>query len=250
MKSPERMKNNMYILAIETTGPKCSAAVIDEHGQIAEISSEGTLNHLQDLTPMVAELLENCELNLADAKAVAVSQGPGSFTGIRIGVSTARAFCQACGLEAIAVPTLKAFAYHRDADCGIIAPMFDARREQVFAGAYIWQDGEIVEVVRGDAYALSDFLDAVKDAANAYNIKEAIFFGDGCNKYGDKAKAYCDEAGMNCEITGEVQRASSVVQLALDMYERGETVSYGQLKPDYMRKAEAERKLEEKQAQK
>jgi len=102
----------MYILAIETTGPHCSAALIDENGNVMEKSSGGTLNHLQNLLPMVKELLDDCKLQIDDVAAVAVSCGPGSFTGIRIGVTTARALCQAVDKPAIAVPTLKSFVYH------------------------------------------------------------------------------------------------------------------------------------------
>ena len=87
----------MYILALETTGAHASAAIIDEKGTVFEKRSEEVLNHLQSLLPMVKELLEENKLQLDDMTVIAASKGPGSFTGIRIGVSSARALAQALG---------------------------------------------------------------------------------------------------------------------------------------------------------
>ncbi|MCI8631422.1 MAG: tRNA (adenosine(37)-N6)-threonylcarbamoyltransferase complex dimerization subunit type 1 TsaB [Firmicutes bacterium] len=282
----------MYILAIETTGPHCSAVLIDENGNVMEKSSGGTLNHLQNLLPMVKQLLDDCKLQIDDVAAVAVSCGPGSFTGIRIGVTTARALCQAVDKPAIAVPTLKSFVYHGNlAECGnsgaaaactldfgrIAVPIFDARRNQVYGGAYVMHrnfartngvcseadfavlgSGEIVEIVRGGAYMLDEFLELFAEAfaecadidANGQfcgpDAAEVVFYGDGCEKYGDTVLEFCLMHGINASVCGETQKASSVARLALDMYNAGELLAYGQLLPDYMRKAEAERKLEEK----
>lgn len=325
----------MYILAMETTGPHCSVALIDENGNVTEKSSGGTLNHLQNLIPMIKALLDDCKLQIDDMTAIAVSAGPGSFTGIRIGVSTARALCQAAGKPAIAVPTLKSFVYHMCADCAssgvcalggsdvncssgkarikIAAPIFDARRNQVYGGAYVMRavncamggageqcasencasgGGEIIEVVRGGAYMLDEFLEllaaalvsdcnseflggcnsqdgfsdicasadcglencsavdcGLENCASAdcgLAQAEVVFYGDGCEKYSETALEFCRAHGINASICGETQKASSVARLALDMYKAGELLEYGQLHPDYMRKAEAERKLEEK----
>lgn len=226
----------MYILALETTGPHASVAVINEEGKVAELSSDAVLNHLQHLMPMTQQLLDENGLKLGDMTAIAASQGPGSFTGIRIGVSSARALAQVMGLPTIAVPTLKAFAYNMPDFNGLICPVFDARRSQVYAGAYKWENGSIVEVVEGAPYAIDEFLE--KTAAAGL---PRMFFGDGIKAYSDR---FSEE-----EIAPEpirLQMASSVVKLAKDMLEAGESLHYEDLKPNYMRKAEAERKLEEK----
>ena len=128
----------MYILAIETTGPHCSVAIIDELGRVKEASSKGTMNHLQFLMPLTKQLLTDCQLQLDDINVIAVSAGPGSFTGIRIGVSSARGLAQVLGCKVTPVETLKAFAYHVPDYKGIICPIFDARRNQVYGGAYAW----------------------------------------------------------------------------------------------------------------
>lgn len=226
----------MYILALETTGAHASAAIINEEGKIVEKTSDSVLNHLRHLMPMTQELLQEAGLQIGDMTAIAASQGPGSFTGIRIGVSSARALAQVMGIETIPVPTLKAFAYNMPDFDGLICPVLDARRSQVYAGAYRWKDGCIEEVVEGAAYTLDDFLKKTEEAG-----LPRMFFGDGIKAYEDSFRE--DEIAPE-EI--RLQMASSAARLAKDMYEAGLSVHYEELKPNYMRKAEAERKLEEK----
>lgn len=226
----------MYILALETTGAHASAAVIDEKGHVVGKHSREVLNHLQSLMPMTRQLLEENNLRLRDMTAIAASKGPGSFTGIRIGVSSVRALAQVLGLPAIGVPTLKAFAYNAPDYRGLICPVFDARRSQVYAGAFRWKDGGIEEVVTGAPYAIDDFLEKVRAAG-----EERMFFGDGIKAY----QEHFQGENLASEET-RFQSAVSVARLAKDMWEQGLAVSYEELKPEYMRKAEAERKLEEK----
>ena len=106
----------MFILAIETTGPFGSTALLDEKGNVlgCEVSRE-TMSHLKDLIPMVDTMLKKCGVSKDQIDLLAPSVGPGSFTGIRIGVSTARALCQALGIKAVPVPTLEAFCFKESA---------------------------------------------------------------------------------------------------------------------------------------
>jgi tRNA threonylcarbamoyladenosine biosynthesis protein TsaB len=143
---------------------------------------------------------------------------------------------QVKGLDTIAVPTLKAFAYNAPEFDGLICPVFDARRSQVFAGAYRWVDGKIAEVVEGAPYSIDEFVEKV----NAVGLPKMIF-GDGIKAYGDY---FSPEEIAPEEI--RLQTAASAAKLAMDLYRQGEVLHYEELKPDYMRKAEAERKLEEK----
>lgn len=239
----------MYILALETTGAHASVAIIDEQGNVMEKRGQGVLNHLQYLMPMVKELLSENKLQLSDMTAIAASKGPGSFTGIRIGVSSARALAQILNIPTIGVPTLKAFAYNMPRHGGLICPLFDARRSQVYAGAYRWQDGEIREAVKGAPYSIDEFLEKVQAADQSLSIAQTsspdssqtpLFFGDGTRVYKDRFKQ--EELAPE---EARLQSAASVARLARDMMQAGQTVGYEELKPDYMRKAEAERKLEQ-----
>lgn len=247
----------MNILAIETTGATASVAIINEKEQIYEEVSTGTLNHLQFLMPMVEKVLEKSQLQINDLTAIAASEGPGSFTGIRIGVSSARALAQALQIKTISVPTLKTFLYNVPEYNGILCPIFDARRSQVYGGAYQWKKGgnrnleAIEELIPGNAYALEDLLTQLQVVCQP---NETItFFGDGVEPYKEKIKQW-QNSSLNNDIQVELaneginrQTASSVAKLAFALYQADQTKDYEDLKPNYMRKAEAERKLEESQ---
>jgi tRNA threonylcarbamoyladenosine biosynthesis protein TsaB len=247
----------MYILAIETTGAEASIAIINEQGEVREETSTQKLSHLQNLMPMLDLLLEKCRLTIGDMSVVAVSEGPGSFTGIRIGVSTARALAQALGIGTIGVPTLQTFAYHVPDYQGVICPIFDARRSQVYGGAFRWIEGNCMEVAAGDAYDLSALLEQLKFYMEELNESdrwghEITFFGDGIDPYKEKILEW-QHSSLKDNIRilfapddRKLQKASSVAKLALEKYKLGDIKPYIQLKPVYMRKAEAERKLEEK----
>ena len=243
----------MNILAIETTGAEASVAIINEKGEVFMEASDQKLNHLQNLMPMVDILLSKCGLTIDDMNYIAVSEGPGSFTGIRIGVSSARALAQALGLQTISVPTLKSFLYNVPDYEGTVCPIFDARRSQVYGGAYQWIDGKASEVVPGAAYDLNELLTLLEQVIKQTSTeKEITFFGDGIIPYREMIASWQD-ASLNDNIRVlfaeddiKLQKASSVARLALEIYREGGMKSLYDLKPVYMRKAEAERKLEEK----
>ncbi len=244
----------MKILAIETTGPKASVALIDEKGEVKEETSDRTLSHLQNLIPMIDDLLEKCESTINDVTHIAVSEGPGSFTGIRIGMATGKALAQALNLPVISVPTLRSLAWNVPDFKGLICPLFDARREQVYAGAYYWDGDNLRQVVQDDAWNLKEFLSTLEEFDPAGGM-EIRFFGDGIRVYEDTLRQWAlstkrlssndDMSRILAEPGQRLQRASSVVKEALKIAEAGGAKSFALLKPVYLRKAEAERKLQE-----
>lgn len=230
----------MYILVYESTGPHASVAIIDQNGHIIEKTSKETLNHLTRLLPMTEEILKEAGIDKKDISCVAVSAGPGSFTGIRIGVTTARAIAQTLGIGTISVDTLKSFAYADREFDGNICAMIDARRNSCYGGVYRWENGRPKEIVKAAPYDVDEFLDEISGMGSP-----CIFFGDGSRKYAEKISE------MDCEVKladedDYLQKAEYVALSALDIFEEEGTVSYDKLVPVYMRKSEAERKREEK----
>ena len=261
----------MYILAIETTGPQCSVALISGEAAVRssgsgpddgcrvlgmEASAEA-LSHLRDLVPLTEKLLSRLNVAKSALSYIAVSAGPGSFTGIRIGVTTARALGQALNLPVIAVPTLDAFTYkERTANpvgasgaAGdeepVVCAILNARRGQVY--------GKIEGWLPGCPCMLTDVLEIIKSADGP--VKKAgrpvLFFGDGIDAYEGRILDELGEAGM--ELGREFffapkeiryQSADAVGRLAFELARAGEGSHYGDVHPDYMRKAEAEQKLE------
>lgn len=242
----------MHILAIETTGAAASVALIDEEGFITYEASSERLNHLKNLMLMTAKLLEKSKLAIGDVSCIAVSEGPGSFTGIRIGVSTARALAQALNIKIISVPTLESFAYNIDNYKGFVCPIFDARRNQVYSGSYVWNEEgtNIIEKIKGDAYSIQEiFQELEKYSAN--QDTEVMFFGDGILVYENQilkwSEKVCD-SGLKVIFAPEssrYQNAASTARMALELYKQKKADDYENIKPVYMRKAEAQRKLDE-----
>ncbi|MEG0919218.1 MAG: tRNA (adenosine(37)-N6)-threonylcarbamoyltransferase complex dimerization subunit type 1 TsaB [Anaerovoracaceae bacterium] len=234
----------MYILGIETTGPFCSVALINEKEVLNTKKSEDRMNHLSSLTPMINQVLKEEALSLNEIDAIAVSKGPGSFTGIRIGVSTARALGQIVGVKLIGVPTLQAFGYSLDEYEGIVCPILDARRNQVYGAAY----KEYEKIVKDGPYMLDEFLGLLEETMILMpRDTEVTFIGDGVAAYRDELTRWSKAAGKKVRVMENTyQDAKAVALLGRDLLDRGIYTDYNNLKPEYMRKAEAERRLEER----
>ncbi len=213
----------MKILAIETTGHFASVALCGR-----QIKNDTDYSHLREISPMCLEILEREGVSAEEIDAVAVSRGPGSFTGIRIGLATAKALALVWDKPVICVPTLESFAWRKCAGSSFVVPVFDARREQVYAGIY--KDRKTV--LAGGAYGKSEFMDMLASCTDGGDIK---FYGDGCYLIGRAS-------------SGD-QEAVQLLELAEAMYKDGKTESCFSAEPEYMRVSEAERKLKEKQAQ-
>lgn len=267
----------MKILAVDTTGATASVAVQDtDKGKNSRIFCETSgeeMNHLQALFPMTEKVLSDAGISKNELEMIAVSIGPGSFTGIRIGMAAARTMAQALGLPMAAVPTLESFVYagrtpddetlmhseeHAHAKIVsntaiVVCPMLDARREQVYAAAYIVEDAEegadsgYSEIVKAGAYNVDEFLTLAVEAAKRENALFIRLYGDGSDSYVSSAAVASAVGGVDIELAPRdlrYQSAENVLKMARAMAENDMLCSYNEVKPDYMRKSEAERKLE------
>lgn len=236
----------MYILAIETTGAFASVALMKDDKIIGHVSGNDRFSHLQNLMPQVETVIKENKLSIGDIDLIAVSNGPGSFTGIRIGVSTARALSQILDIPCVAVPSLDALAL-RGAEYAkgdiLICPMLDARRSQVYAGGYFIKDGYPVEEIKAGPYMLDEFL------AKAAGYDQILVLGDAMDKYADKMAEIRPEGTLDTPEDIRYQDASCVAALGAKLYAENGGLSYNEVQPEYMRMAEAERKLKEKQQQ-
>ena len=231
----------MLILAIETTGPLASCALSDGiHTE--QIINHTEYSHLEEIVPMVKKLLEEQSVKPEELDAIAVSRGPGSFTGIRIGVATAKGLAQVWNKPIITVPTLESFAYGKEQGDVVIAPLFDARRSQVYSGVYEPQNRN--PVVEDAAYSIEELMEKIRAVKEKYDF--IVFFGDGIKVYKD----HLPECGIPYEIAHDedlYQMASSDARLAEELYREGCLKDCYTCQPEYLRLAEAERKLKEKQ---
>ncbi len=235
----------MYILAIETTGPYCSVTLIDENGNMKSQYSSDKLNHLKLLTPMIYNLIEEEGIKMTDISGIAASNGPGSFTGIRIGVSTARALGQSLDIPCIPIPSLYAFAKGQSEHMNkntIVCPILDARRNQVYASGCI--NGE--ELIETGAYDIDGYLDRLDKVLENKGVSKIVFVGDGIGPFQDIIVKWATGKDVKIDMKAVHQHSEAVAREGLRKFKIGEVVGFNDFEPTYMRKSEAERKLEER----
>lgn len=230
----------MRILALDSSGLVATVALLENDQTIAEYTVNYKKTHSQTLLPMLDEIVRMTEFDLNTIDAIAVAGGPGSFTGLRIGSATAKGLGLALGKPLIHVPTVDGMAYQLYGVKGLICPMMDARRNQVYTGIYRFE--ETFEVVEGQmAIAVSELIEKL----NAYGEK-VVFLGDGVPVYNKML-----EEGLRIEYTfapafANRQSAAAVGTLAMKYFEEGKIESASAHQPDYLRLSQAEREREEK----
>jgi len=253
------------IIAIETTGPFASVAIagdstsVGTYGDdgISSLISDGRLNHLTELMPMLDRLLTEADCSINEIGAIAVSAGPGSFTGTRIGISTVRSICQTLAIPVIKVPSLESIVFGFTADAGsVICPVIDARLDQVYAGAYRLRQGECVPpdasidtLIPSGAYepeAFANMLSNLCDKAVSSTepaISDIILCGE--NPEMIPGLVLPDALAARVKIIPSLQNARFILKWAVL---NGMPSDYRELEPIYIRKAEAQRKLDARMA--
>ena len=233
----------MKVLAIESSAVTASVAIMTEDTLIAEYTINYKSTHSQTLFPMIDQRCRMTEKDTADCDIIAVSNGPGSFTGLRIGAATGKGLALALDKPMVAVPTLEAMAYNFYGDDRIICPVMDARRAHLYSGLYRFKNGKLITVHEQCLISygeLAGILNEVKE--------KVVFVGDGI----EAAKDYFKD-NLTCNYTFSpaglrTQRASSVALAAIDMANEGKTIGSDMLKPDYLRPSQAEREHSGKRA--
>ena len=163
----------MKILAIESSGLVASVAIIENNILLGEYTTNQKKTHSQTLLPMLDELTKRLELDLNMIDAIAVSMGPGSFTGLRIGSATAKGLGLALDKPIIPVPTVDALAFNLWGTDKLVCPLMDARRQQAYTGLYTFENGKLHTIVPQCAVDISEVVAEVNKQG-----KEVIFLGD------------------------------------------------------------------------
>lgn len=230
----------MKILAIDTSSNVAAAAVTCDGKLIGEYILNHKKTHSQKIMPMIDELMKSAELDVSDIDLFAAVTGPGSFTGLRIGVAAVKAFAQVTKKPVAAVNTLEGLAYNLPFCPHIIVPMMDARRRDVYAAAYSFC-GVVEQIISPCAVSVDECVEKIKSLGNI-----AVFLGDGAYLHKEFIMSELGDKALFAPVSVSEQRASSVAACAEDKYKRGEVLIYSELEPYYIRKSQAEREYDEK----
>jgi len=226
----------MLILAFESSAKAASVALVRDGVMVSQYSQCSGLTHSRTLLPMAEDMLKNAELTVRDVDLIAVAQGPGSFTGIRIGVSTVKGLAWAAEKPCTGVSTLEAMAWHGVMARGYVCPVMDARRQQVYNALFKIENGRPVRMTDDRPIALSELSVEVR-ALNA----PVLLVGDGAGL----AKDYFDSEGIPCVIAPENLRYQSAWGVAMAAADK-EPGTGESLLPVYLRLSQAERERQER----
>lgn len=233
----------MKILALDSSGLVASVAVVEDDNLLAEYTVNYKKTHSQTLLPMLDEIAKMIELDLETIDAIAVSAGPGSFTGLRIGSATAKGLGLALKKPLIAVPTVDALACNLYDTNGIICPMMDARRKQVYTGVYRFKDHQLETISEQKAISVEELIEEL----NAQ--KEPVtFLGDGVSVYQEILKEKMEVPYTFAPAHMNKQRAGAVAVLSQQYYKEGNIQTAAQHQPEYLRVSQAERERAEREA--
>lgn len=226
----------MLILAFESSAKAASAALLRDGKLLSQYSQCSGLTHSRTLLPMGEDMLKNASLSYRDVDLLAVAHGPGSFTGIRIGVSMVKGLAWSLEKPCTGVSTLEAMAWHGLAAGGVICPVMDARRGQVYNALFRIENGRPVRLTEDRPIALSELASELED------FGERVFLvGDGA----EMSAEFLSGRGIPCTLAPEnlrMQSAWGVAMAALDK----EPGTAETLLPVYLRLSQAERERMEK----
>ena len=243
----------MKVLALDSSGLVASVAVVEDDGVNSNLLAEYTVNykktHSQTLLPMLDEIVKMIDLDLKTIDAIAVAAGPGSFTGLRIGSATAKGLGLALDKPLVGIPTVDGLAYNLYGTNGVICPLMDARRNQVYTGIYEFRDGQLSVIEPQMAVGIEEIAEKLCVLG-----REVIFLGDGVPVFRDRLiqSLMKDQKISFAPAHLNKQRAGAVGMLAVQYIREGRVETAAEHQPDYLRlsQAERERAEQEKAAQK
>lgn len=260
----------MKLLAIESSGMVASAAIVDEQNVIAEYTTDFKKTHSETLMPMIDAICTMTQTDSAEFDAIAVSKGPGSFTGLRIGAATAKGLGLALGKPLIPVSTLAAMACNFAGYEHLIVPIMDARRDQVYTGIYTFtqeyetkfcaccgsvpkEDLNVQTGINKFHFQLQNIMDdtpiSITELIEKLNAigEDVIFLGDGVPAFRKQIEELAVFPFTFAPVNLNRQKASGLAVLALQYYSEGHTIDAKDFAPDYFRPSQAERVRAEEQ---
>jgi len=222
----------MRILALDTATRSCSVAIVDDHSIMAELTSASAQTHTIHLIEMVQQVVDRSGLTLSEIDGFAVGRGPGSFTGLRIGISTIKALAVASGRPVVGVCDLDALAMQAAIPSNLICPLMDARKGEVYFSRYHIQNGILQQTAPARVSPLDEALSTIHT--------DCMFIGEGARIYRQKIS---EKVGRYASFAGPGQntiRAATIGRLSVNRFKNADTDDIARLVPEYIRKSDAQ----------
>lgn len=231
-------EQRIRILALDSTAEVSSVCVCEGERLVSEVTVNTGNTHSQTLLPAVEQALRMAEISVNDIDVFACSTGPGSFTGVRIGVATIKGIAYGKSKPCVSVSTLEALAYNLIGNEGLICPVMNARRSQVYNALFRCENGQITRLCDDRALAIAEL-----DEELSCKSEDIYLSGDG---YEITEKGFKNTKISYVPVRQRYQSAYSVAQVALKKYEAGEYADDAALVPIYLRPSQAERERQER----
>jgi tRNA threonylcarbamoyladenosine biosynthesis protein TsaB len=230
----------MIVLSIDSATESASCAILDNEKLLGEVSLNNKKQHSVVLMPLVDSLLKNLKLTIKDIDGFVISKGPGSFTGLRIGMSMVKGLSQGSNKPFASVSSLDALAYNMAYTEGIICPILDALRDNIYTALYSFENGILVKNTDYMALHIDELIELLKD-----QNKAVTFIGDAVDKFRDKLQESLQKVSFAPKHLN-LARASSLGELGQKLLEDGVYDDLYTSAPIYLRKPQAEREYDKK----
>ena len=227
----------MKVLGIESATITASCALVDDEKLIGEYSQSHKKTHSEKLMPLIERLLKDTEIEIKDIDIIAISKGPGSYTGLRIGAAIGKSLAHACNIPVVGVPTIDALAFNISMTKDYIVPILDARGGRIYSGIYKWEK-RFITVEEQFASDIDKLIEKLKTID-----KNIVLSGDGAEVHKAILKEQLGEKISFVLPYNNMPRAASTAQLGYIMAKEGKTQTAFEFAPEYLRKSQAERNL-------
>ena len=237
----------MKILAIDTSSKICGVTILEDNEVLINLSNDDEKTHSVKLMPMIDEAFKSTNLSLDDISLLACCTGPGSFTGVRIGIATIKAFADVKGLPVVGVTSLESLAYNLfDAlkDSSVVCSLIDAKNNNVYCGIYEKNNNKF-NLISIFTDSIDNTIEKIKHSISSMNVADISFVGDASYIYKEKILSVFSNANFANEEQN-LQNGISVGRAGYAKYLSGEYGNSSSISPIYLRKSQAERALEEK----
>lgn len=233
----------MKILSIETSSEVCSVAVLEDRKVLKELNLENGNTHSQNLMPLISQILDETQLNLNEIDLFACDNGPGSFTGIRIGIATIKAFRDVTLKPVIGISSLNALIYNlKNINADIICSIIDAKNDNVYCGIFTYNNQILRKLENYRFENITSILEYFK--AEKFLNKSIFFVGNGSIVYKDVIQFKLGKRVLFSKETENKLNATSVAYAAFDEFKNNS--NFSEIVPLYLKKSSAEITLEEK----